>query len=405
MFIVKKKYFIKIITFLCAFFAVLVSIFVQNHIKKDEHTSKYDNNIILILNNVTASIENINRSFEKGVDLNTLSEESKSIYANTHNIKNMLFLTNENFSNTVLWFNELNEYAKSDMSDQNKNTDYHNKLKEAHKIFINTCQEYKNTKSTRKIEYFFSPKNDAEYYKNILFDLENQFSILDTQIKSTRSDVGTLAKNILNSPISPKIFKGNFQLPAPLSYFTLNSYANIFREGNILCKMSIEDTTPTESKLYASYSDITQKHLQNYANYAPQLTEVYSFTNNSLIYYVFCPFYIDNNLTIINYDEPIRIALSLKDGSLKAFDSSQYLKRHAKTNKNKTNFDLSTVKIPDYINNSQQVTQKYIVKNNNYFIEYKFALNNETYYCLYSFNDGSYQVYTENDHFRNMEII
>ena len=405
MFIVKKKYFIKIITFLSAFAVVLICIFIQNNRYKKDYIYTQNDNIISLLNNITASIENINNSFEKGTNLNNFTTESKLIYANTHNIKNMLFLTNEDFPNTVSWFNELNEYAKSDMLDSEKNIEYHNKIKEAHQIFINTCQEYRKTQSTRKIEEYFTPIRDADYYNNILSNIENSFLILDTQIKSDIKDIGKVAKDILNSPITPKQFKGNFQLPAPLTYFTTNSYANIFREGNLLCRLSIEDTSPPECNLYTTYASQSQKYLQKYADYAPNLTEVYSYTNNSLIYYVFCPFYIDNNLTVINYDEPIRMALSLKNGSIKAFDSSQYLKKHSVKQKNKTVLNISNIKSPEVINNIQNSSNSYIIKNNDLFIEYKLSSNNKPYYCLYSINSDSWDFYNETDYFRYMGII
>ena len=405
MFIVKKKYFIKIITFLCAFIVVLACVFIQNSRYKDDYMYTQNNSIVSILNSITASIENINTSFEKGINLNNFSTESKSIYANTHNIKNMLFLTNEDFSNTVSWFSELNEYSKSDMTDSEKNMEYYNEIKEAHQVFINTCQEYKTTNSIKKIEEYFTPIKDAAYYNNILSNIENSFLILDTQIKSDRKDIGNIAKDILNSPITPKIFKGNFQLPAPLTYFTKNSYANIFREGNILCRLSIEDTSPPECNLYTSYSSLSQKYLEKYANYAPQVTEVYSYANNSLIYYVFCPFYIYNNIKVINYDEPIRLALSANDGSLKAFDSSQYLKKHSGKQNNINILNMSAIKTPELINNNKSTSYRYIIKNNNFYIEYNLSLENEVFYYLYSINSESWDIYNETEYFRRMEII
>ena len=136
MYNIKRKYVIKAIAFFIAFFMLIFGIFIKKRISDKTTALKSDTNTLTILTSVASSINTIQDSFKKASILDNYETESKIIYANSFNIKNLLSLSDKEFQSCIIWFSNLSEYAKTSMTNTDKNNTYSKKIEEANKLFI-----------------------------------------------------------------------------------------------------------------------------------------------------------------------------------------------------------------------------------------------------------------------------
>ncbi len=403
--IVKRKYIIKTIALIIVFFAVISGIFIQNSKQKLLQKKSVDSSALSIITNIFASFEIITQSFEKGFTIGSFVDESKEIYAQCKTARSLIFICDYNFENTAAWLTELTEYAKSDMTDCEKNQRYYSELTDISNIFISVCSNYKNEESIKQIEQHFLVKKDSKYYKNILNTLESQYSLLEKQIIADRKDISQFAKNILNFPLSPPLFKGNYTSPKSISYAVSNSYADIFPSGKILSRMAAEDTSVKRNDPITTSADSAKEYLNLYAPYAENCIEVYSYKTDELIYYIFCPEKTLENAKIINYNEPIKLGLSLNDYTLKAFDATKYLKNHGSTQLPDYNISASSDR-PEIIKNLTVISEKAVLRDEQYYLEYKLTTESGTvYYCITSSENQKGTIYLEKEYLQFMGLL
>ncbi|MBE6671571.1 MAG: hypothetical protein E7593_05150 [Ruminococcaceae bacterium] len=399
---IKRKYVIKAISFFIAFFLLIFGIFLQKRSNDKTIVRQSDANTLTILTSITASINEIQNSFNKASVLNNYESESKIIYANSFNIKNLLSLSDKELQSVAIWFSDLSEYAKTPMTDIDKNNTYSQKIEEANKLFINICNNYRGQDSITKINNFFTEEKDSNYYNQKLSILDEQYTILEKQIKADRKEVNIFAKKVIGSPLSPNSFTGNYQFPKSVNYTLSSSYASIFASGKILARMASFNNAITESNIDPNKNNL-EKYINEYAYYLSNYEQVYSYSNNDLTYYIICPIYIQNDIKIINYNEPIKIAVSKKDGSLKAFDSTKYLKNHT-VFPNIANVLSTKQTQPDLIKKTDIISQKHAFIKEMIYYEYKTTINNNIFYCLID-QDNTITYFTEKEYLSYTEII
>ena len=117
------------------------------------------------------------------------------------------------------------------------------------------------------------------------------------------------------------------------------------------------------------------------------------------MYCIFCPEKTVNDIVIINYNEPIKLAINLTDNSLKAFDASKYLKNHNKKTP-ETKSGMSASETPHEISNYQIISKKSAILGQESYVEYCFSPDGQNKYYLLYHNDNSKEIYTEKDYFR-----
>ncbi|MBE6718926.1 MAG: hypothetical protein E7574_06695 [Ruminococcaceae bacterium] len=400
----KKKYIIKLITFFVAFFLFCVGLFIKT-IHANNQTEMISKNITMtVLTSVTAGIDNLCNSFDKALLLNNFSEESKTIYANSFNIKNTLYLSDHNFINCAIWFSNLSDYAKTDMTDDQKNSDYYHKLCEARKLFISICENYSGSQSLKKIDNFFNEKKDKDYYKQKLLNSENEYAVLKKQITADHKEIDIYAKKIIDYPLAPKQFKGSYQFPKSINYSISDSYLCIFPSGKTLGRMASAINKSTFKESHNSQNDFLSKYISEYAYYITNYDNVYSYENDSLVYYIICPIFSADDSAITNYNEPIKLAISKHDYALKAFDATKYLKNHLNL------FTPKTVKstkknIPLEIKNKNIISKKTVYINDTVFQEFKFISNDSVYFYLLNNENGNTLLFTQKEYLSYTNLI
>ena len=378
MYFVKKKYMIKAIALFITFIGIITGIFVSDlHTTKKQNSKKESNEKSETIN-LLSDFQGLCDTFEKGKDLTGLSSLDKEIYARCMLIKSNLYKMQFPFENTVRWLNELSDYTVTDMNNQEKNQEYLSKLKSATSILVNICGNYEKD-GLYKLEELFAPLMDKEDYKEKLNALEKEYPLLNNQIKASVKEITEYAMSVLNHPILPRRFKGNYTFPGALSYTTQNSYADIHPSGNTLNRMATEPATNTPAYSYTVLDKKAEEYLKQYAPYAQNCKRVYKEKIENTVYYIFCPEYSDNNNTLINYDEQIKIALNIFDGRMKAFDSTKYLKNHGK---NPIKNDATKKQAPDFGNNTL-ISENNVIINSLQYTEYIIlSSSGQKYYVL-----------------------
>ena len=348
MYIVRKKYMIKAIALFITFVGIITGIFVSDIEATKKQILKEESNEKAEMINLLSDFQVLCDTFEKSIDLNTPTSLGKEIYARCMLIRSHLFDMNIKTENTVGWLNELSDYTNTEMNDEEKNKEYLTKLRNATAILINNCENPSSIDLTR-LEELFAPKTDSEEYKEMLNELENEYPLLNNRIKASVKEITEYAMSVLNHPILPRRFKGNYTFPGALSYTTQNSYAAIHPSGNTLNRMATEPSTNTPAYSYTVLDKKAEEYLKQYAPYAQNCKRVYKEKIENTVYYIFCPEYYTDTVTIFNYDEQIRIALNAFDGRMKAFDATKYLKNPGK---DQITTEWAKKQAPDFGNNT-----------------------------------------------------
>ena len=159
--------------------------------------------------------------------------------------------------------------------------------------------------------------------------LNNDYLLLNNLLEADRKEINERAKKILNYPFFPQKTKGIFSDPQSFLYSTKNSYAQIFSAGGSLKRMSIQETSPVNHIPENELEELSVKYLAEYAPYAKKCKNIYTHKNTELVYYVYCPVIQQGKNSFVDVTEPIKLAISISDGKLMAFDASHYLKTHS----------------------------------------------------------------------------
>ena len=389
-------------------FAALIIVGTAGIFLTDIQQKKYNEKLlekasISALTSVCASINEAETLFDKGEVFDTLSTDSKSIYAHLLSAKTVLALCDYNTENTQRWLTTAIEYTKTNMTDDSKNKKLRNELNELSKTLIEICGNYQGNKSFDRLEEVFKiPRND-EQVKRTLDRLQREYSILENNIVSPQKDLNQYAKEILNSPFPPSFFKGNYTLPRALCYSGKNAYVNIFYAGKYLDSMASEDTSPAEEKNDNSFDSEAKKAMEILAPYAAELEPVYKTIKNGLVYYVYCPVKKHKESYVSNYTEPLRLALSQKDCDVKAFDASAYLKHHENGKELPDIPDLPQISLD--LSSYEVLSEKIVFTEHTVHKEYKLNYNDNVVYCVALFSDGRHEIYTEYDYFSHFGLI
>ncbi len=404
MLIIRKKTLIRSLSFIFGILLLVLGLFLQkNSIQKVQKTEN-EKLIFSSLSSVCTSLDNICTSFEEASTFDTYKQESKKIYANCISAKNSIYYCNADLPNTLQWISELEEYSKSDMSDHEQNKKHSEKAAAARDLFVSICLNKNDSERFVKIEKFFDTK-DSNYYNTKLEEINNSYLLLDNFIKKDRSDISKYAKKVLNFPIIPKKFSGNFENPPAISYSSDNSYAHIFSAGGFLKRMSVEETSSVKHYTEKGFDETALDYLKEHAPYAKKCEIVYTYKNTNLVYFILCPRMTENNVDFIDYTEPIKVAISIYDGKLKAFDASDYMRVHTK----KEYPELTAIKpISDKIDNIDLslVSEDYIYTKDGFLYLYKYLTQTKkAYYCTINITNNRKNIYTEKDFMRISGLI
>ena len=404
MFIIKKGNLIKILSFVFMFSIIVAGIFLneksQNRLKEQESDKQH----FLLINNIYASLQSINSSFNKSLQLGTFENEKNEIYTQAYSIRNLIYFVAPNMPNTSKWFSDLCEYTETDMSDNEKNSYYKEKLAESTALLLNLCINSTKNESINKIENVFLTFKNKDYYRKQLEAIEENYPILNNQITADKTEITNLAKNILNFPISPKQFNGNYKIPKAISFSHISSYAEIFPSGKFINRMAVENTTNETSVNDLMIHDAAKHYLTIYAYYAENCKEIFSTTSNKLIYFVFCPETNSNNTITVNYNETIKLAINIADNSLKAFDASAYLKNHKNNTETKT-LSALTYPPPQEIDNMEIISKKTAIYGQKQYEEYCFSPDGQCKYYMLHHIDNTKEIYTEEEYLRMLNIV
>lgn len=399
MYLVKRKYIVKIIAFSIVFICILVGVYILT--SKNNTNSKNQNSVQTqsTLNNICVSLENIDKAFEIGTDFSFTNETSKEIYANSEIIKSLLFSLEGEYENAITFFSDFSAYAKTDMTDNDKNSAYSQKIDDAKTVFINICtgNNYENIQNIQnEINDFFKSEKPREVYRSEYEQTEKEYSILNKLIISDRKETAELAKNILKHPFYLSQSKGNYKYPKTIDYSINNSYVNIFPSGNILSIMASEKNSAIGQMYDMDF--LEQKaleYLNQYAIYASNCRVVFRVKNSSVAYFYFYPEIILNQKTILLYDNAIIIGVDTQNGQLKAYNADRYLKNIGKT---EAVLDIPATIPPGNLNNYTIEQTNYAVFKTNKYIEYKIINNDKTYYYLTDFDNNKIGIYTESEY-------
>lgn len=405
MFIVKRKYFIKAIAYLAVFFVVIAAILVSDSKNSLQKNTVYPTDEYPIIVNTCASLNAITTSFEKAFLTGDFSKESKEIYAQCQSTRSLLFYSAVQLNNTLNWFTELGDYAKTDMSDDLRNDQYYSQLKEANSMFVNVCASFKSTLSLNEIENHFNNYPSNSFQKGLRKSVEVSYPILEKQIIADRQDITNYAKDILDFPLTPKLFKGSFGLQKTVNYSQFNSYAQIFPSGKFLNRMAVASFTDDNEVSNISADTAAVEHLLKHAPYAKNFVKAFTFENSGLLYYIFCPEITTETTKALNYNESIKLAIDQKTKELKAFDAQNYLKNHGTHKKNQPSF-FSVPELPSYITSDELLSKRNGLTEDLSFTEYNFKdKNNNSFYYIYVYETNESRLFSEMEYLRFLKQI
>lgn len=405
MFIVKRKYFIKAIAYLSVFFVVIAAILISDSKKSPQKNTVYPTDEYPIIINTCASLNAITTSFEKAFLTGDFSKESKEIYAQCQSTRSLLFYSAVQLNNTLNWFNDLGDYAKTDMSDDLKNDQYYSQLKEANSMLINVCASFKSGYSLNEIENHFDNNSPKSFQKNLWKPLEDSFPILEKQIVADKQEITNYAKDILDFPLTPKLFKGSFSLQKSVNYSQFNSYAQIFPSGKFLNRMAVASFTDDGEANNISADTAAVEHLLKHAPYAKNFVKAFTFENSGLLYYIFCPEITTETTKALNYNESIKLAIDQKNKELKAFDAKNYLKNHGAPPQPQPSFS-SVPDLPSYITSAEPLSERNGLIEELSFTEYSFKdKNNNSFYYIYVYETKESRLFSEIEYLRFLKQI
>lgn len=384
MYVVKRKYIIKFFALIIILFTLITGIFLQNKLTEEKVLTRELNLSKAFFFNLLASSQKLEVQFEI-LDLqNPNSGISKDIYAQVLLMKNHIYSSGYSFSYALNWLSDMEEYAKTDMTDTQKNSLILQQLKDINKSLLSQHGVFKFPESLDIANNAFSFTSSFSKEAPIQ---EDQYSILQNQITAERKDISEFAKDILNSPLTPARFKGGHLSKDALSFFGVNSYATVFPSGKILEKMA---TTAAKHRIssFDSALEAADFYFKTYAHFAPQCKLAFSIEQSDSLYAVFCPVITISEGNIFNYDEPIKLGVSQNDFSLIAFDASGYLKKHTAKQT-----ELTIPHFPAV----QGDKKRYVIIKGEVFMERIIEKNGQNYFSLTS-NDGNLEFFTQNEY-------
>ena len=391
MHIVKRKYIIKFFSLIFILFAVTVGIFIQNHNREKEEEHQEYLQSKLFFNNLFAFSQSLEQSFEKLSLTDDKTALSKEIYAKTRLMKNSIFNSGYPLSNALDRLSALEEYASGDMSDDSKNALWLDFLKSVNNAMLNHCSVYIFPDSLNETDKLFSvtekPASDSVLKAN------GDYSILQNSLTAERKEVYDFARDILNYPLTPAVFKGYLLQNDALSFMGLNSYASIFPQGNTLSRMATT-VNNTQSKVFSQADQAAEHYFSVYASYAQDCEAVFVTETTDTVYYIYCPVIELRGVRVYNYNEPIKLAVGKEDFSLKAFDGTAYLKNHQKTN-----FDISiptvslTCDCERFILLGDRVLKEGVIT----------PVDGSKFYVLTS-DEGSQQIFNQDEYLRYIDL-
>ncbi len=397
MFVIKRKYVIKAYTALIALVILITAVFAKSHFEDVEKQKNEKEHFASSISNIGNSVSEIQLLFEKGIALNNFTDIKSEIYLNCKHVRNSLFQLQYDFPKTTEWFFDLAEYSKTEMNDQSKNTAYYEELKKAYTVLFENCNTNDIPKSISEIEALFTKKLSQSEISELSRQLESEYYILKNQIKWSKKDVSNLAKDIMNSPISPNDFAGNFHLPSVSSFHSKNAYANVFGSGLFLASMATENISSPGEILLTHPKMYADEYIKEYAPYLSEPICVFSKVTNRNAYYVYCPQVWLKDTKILNYNETVSLAVNINNGNLTAFDSTNFLKKHA--NRIMLAKPISIPKeLPSDLKDKNTLSVYTVYIGSDFFFEYKIKTNESAIFYLVSVDNGSAKIYTQDEY-------
>lgn len=382
MYKLKKKYLIKILSIFLGLVLIIAGLILNEKSIKQRYCKEIERQEIALFSNICALIGSIESSFAKSLSVGSFENEKYNISVNSYTIRNLLYLSESSCEKTASFFLELSDYAKADMINTEKNTEYAEIIPKINKIFLSSLGSKSFKNAMVEAEKLFS--SSKEDYENILRNVEKKYSILENRVQADRQDISSYAKAILDIPFSITRFKGNFIFPKAISYSAKNAYANIFVSGKTLLIMSEEDK-PKRSNNTSVSKEKAKEELIKYAPYALDFQPIQEVQKEGLIYFLFCPEKQTDGHSAINYDESIRLVISQYTGSVKAFDATKYLKNCP---------SIPNGTFPQNTDSSQTV----VIINNDYYFETK-SETNPTVYTLTNATTSKVRHFTQDEYF------
>lgn len=392
MYIVRKKYIIKITSFFCAFVLVLTGIFLYNRrIERRAELQQINDDRSLAIN-ICAMTGNIRTALQK---MNETGDSSLSldIYANSHSAKTLILYSSEKHNNAAAFFSDLVDYSSTGMDDTQRNLEYLSTITKAEQKLINLCTGKKTSYTLSEI--FPSPNDSPKI--SAKEDIK-EYPLLNNRVTADRGDIADYARQILEMPISPKQFTGIPRLPKAICYSHQSSYAEIFPAGKTLNKMALVSPHTTTAVSELNIFDAAKHWLTIYAPLAENCKEIISNKTNGAYYFIFCPENTIDGTTYFLYNEKIKIAVSTADNSLKAFDSSEYLQNHGtKKPVSPQIIEPAFLKIP---NKAEIISQRNVITQGGSLLETAFTTDGINVFFSNITPDGGETIFTKDEYFR-----
>lgn len=375
MLIIRKKHLIKTAVLLLGLILIIIGMYIKNKDIQKQNEKEALQKKYAILTSACSLVNEINLSIKEAEDTGDHTQNFIDIYASSKSVKNIFDLLNEDIPNVQSWFASLCNYAKEQTPDKEKNEYYFQKTKEIEKIIVDNISKNNVQDVITELEALLKKDASNTDYKQILYDMEKQYSLLKKQIKAERKEISDYAKNILGLPFSPSQFKGNHIFPKAISYSADQSYANIFPEGKTLLNMSTSVGNKTDTET-VNENDLINSIMYEYAPYAEQYDIIHKVVSENIVYYIVCPIHEIDSTRIINYDESFKIAIEKSTNNILAFDATKYLKNHP------------SIKIDNVtlLKTKLEANEKIIIHDQKYYVESSNSVNQEEYYTLFDGN-------------------
>jgi len=395
MLIVRKKNIIRFLSLLLGALLIILGLFFRGYTIENQRKKEKIKQLSSFYTSVCTSLDNICTYFDEDLFSGNKQLASRKIFSNCETAKNSLYYCESDMPNTLSWFSSLSEYSETDMADPSLNEYYAKTADGARDLFVSLCNNVSDTSKITVIETLLDNK-DSSYYNTKLMEMNNDYSLLNNFLESDRADLTDYAKKILNFPISPKKTKGNYSAPPLFVYSSKNSYAQIFSSGRFLKRMSVEETSTVDHTPKNPIDILADEYLGQYAPYAKNCEKVYSYKNNALVYYIYCPIIQQKEISFTDHTESIKLAVSISDGKLMAFDASHYMKTHSsKEYPDIPDFKAQTA--TQNINGRQALSNRIIYTEKGFIFYYKYKKpDNTPVYHVYDQNKNL-TIYNEKE--------
>ena len=328
MYIVKRAYMIKIITFFTAFALILTAILLFYPKKQTNDKKQFNSHAYSAITNLCASVNTIKESLDKGYAAGDINAVRLSVHSGCTSAKLAVNMCGYPMTNTAIWFDGFAKYSENEMNNEEKNEYYYEKTTDAQKLLINICQGFQNEYSIKEIDDYFEDPQPTEYYKRQLKTEEESYYLLKNQPNANRKEIKRFTERLFDTTYSVNVFKDNYTFQSSLNYVSSNSYAKIYPSGGYLCFMATSAKSTQKPQGFSSPDNAAENYLKTLAPYAVNMQSVYQSNSNGIIYYTFCHILPDG---AVSYDSKISIALSSTNYKLLAFDADSYLKSYKKT--------------------------------------------------------------------------